>query len=238
MGVNKPSIETEWIEWKKQSPLPCEWESERHMLALLGRGPGAKQKARRLVEGDSLARLARMNSEDLRRMASLTPLEARRVQAAFLLGRRVELERGRPHPNLRRAKDVFSHLEPRLRGLQREVFVALLLDVQNRLQGEALVSVGTLTSSLVHPREVFRQAIAQGAAAVIVAHNHPSGDPDPSQADREVTRRLIRAGRLLGVPLLDHVVIGDQRFASLRSSMDFEASDSVAAEPFGRTANR
>lgn len=176
------------------------------------------------MECDSLAQLARKNQVELRCLGALTNLEAHRIHAAFALGRRVELDRRAPCPNLRRAKDVFAHLAPRLRGLQREVFVALLLDVQNRLQGEALVSIGTLTSSLVHPREVFRQAISQGAAAVIVAHNHPSGDPNPSNADREVTRRLIRAGQLIGIPLLDHVVIGQARFVSLRTSMDFETA--------------
>ncbi|MFT5200041.1 MAG: DNA repair protein RadC [Planctomycetota bacterium] len=202
-------------------------------MCLMARGHSARHKARKLVESDSLARLARKSPVDLQRLAALTPLEAQRVHAAFSLGRTVEVDRAQPKPNVRRAKDVFAHLEPRLRGLQREIFIALLLDVQNRLQGEVLVSVGTLTSSLVHPREVFRQAIAQGAAAVIVAHNHPSGDPDPSQADREVTRRLIRAGFLVGIPLLDHVVIGMGRFASLRTSMDFEASSTLAAESWG-----
>ncbi len=222
-----------WSEWKKQSPLQRDLELESNIVSLLTRGHSSKRKARQLVEGDSLAQLSRRSCDELQRLGSLTRLEASRLQAAFALGRSVELECSKPNPNVRRAKDVFAHLESRLRGLQREVFVALLLDVQNRLQGEALVSIGTLTSSLVHPREVFRPAIAQGAAAVIVAHNHPSGDPDPSQADREVTRRLIRAGRLVGIPLLDHVVIGAGRFASLRSSMDFDASGTVAAESWG-----
>jgi len=225
--VNTLSSETQWIEWEKKGPLRGSIEAEAWLLFLLARGCQAKEKAKRLMECDSLAQLARKSHLELRRMGSLTSLEARRVHAAFSLGRSVELERCAPSPNLRRAKDVFAHLEPRLRGLQREVFVALLLDVQNRLQGEALVSIGTLTSSLVHPREVFRQAISQGAAAVIVAHNHPSGDPNPSSADREVTRRLIRAGQLIGIPLLDHVVVGRGRFVSLRTSMDFEATGAV-----------
>ncbi|MCA9002255.1 MAG: DNA repair protein RadC [Planctomycetes bacterium] len=229
--MQEQSNETEWIDWKKQRPSALGNKAESILMEFMGRE--ARDKARSLVESESLSRLARRDQDELGRLGSLTRLEARRVHAAFALGRQVELERAKPNPNLRRAKDVYQHLEPRLRGLQREVFVVLLLDVQNRLQGEALVSVGTLTSSLVHPREVFRQAIAQGAAAVIVAHNHPSGDPDPSQADREVTRRLIRAGQLLGIPLLDHVVVGEGRFASLRSSMDFDVPTTVAAESMG-----
>ncbi len=98
-----------------------------------------------------------------------------------------------------------------------EVFVALLLDGKHRVTGFAEVSRGTLTSSLVHPREVFGPALRMGCAALIVVHNHPSGDPEPSSEDREVTKRLAEAGRLLGVPLLDHVVLGGGgRYTSLR----------------------
>ncbi len=122
----------------------------------------------------------------------------------------------------RRAKDVYQMLHPVLKDEAVEVFVALLLDVQNGVTGLVEVSRGTLTSSLVHPREVFGPALRLGAAAVIVSHNHPSGDPDPSIADKEVTRRLLEAGKLLGVPLLDHVVLGSEgRFCSLRTVLDF-----------------
>lgn len=126
-----------------------------------------------------------------------------------------------PTVSARRAKDVFALLREDYGAAGREYFLALPLDVQNRVIGVHVVSMGTLTSSLVHPREVFQPAILASAAAVIVAHNHPSGDPDPSQADREVTRRLIRCGHLLGIPLLDHVVFGQNEFRSLRTSMDF-----------------
>ena len=94
-------------------------------------------------------------------------------------------------------------------GEEREHFVALYLDARSRVKGACVVSIGTLSASLVHPREVFRPAIVAGAAAVIVAHNHPSGDVTPSAEDREATRRLVRAGELLGVPLLDHVIVAD-----------------------------
>ncbi len=103
-----------------------------------------------------------------------------------------------------------------------EVFVALLLNGKHRIFALAEVSRGTLTSSLVHPREVFGPALRESAAAVIVAHNHPSGDPEPSVEDLEVTRRLRDAGKLLGVPLLDHVVLGEEgRFTSLRDRVTF-----------------
>jgi DNA repair protein RadC len=111
-------------------------------------------------------------------------------------------------------------LRPILQHEPAEVFVALLLNGKHCVTGIAEVSRGTLTSSLVHPREVFGPALREGAAAIIVAHNHPSGDPAPSMEDVEVTKRLSEAGRLLGVPLLDHLIIGQgDSFASLRERL-------------------
>jgi DNA repair protein RadC len=116
---------------------------------------------------------------------------------------------------------VFELVAPLVRGLERETFLVLLLDGKHRLRRIERVSEGTLTSSLVHPREVFRPAIAEGAAAVVVAHNHPSGDPEPSAEDLEVTRRLLEVGRLVGIPVLDHLVLGEGRWVSLRERMKF-----------------
>jgi DNA repair protein RadC len=123
---------------------------------------------------------------------------------------------------MRSPRRVHELVAVELRGLERERFLVLLLDGKHRLKRREVVSEGTLTTSLVHPREVFRPAVRESAAAVVVVHNHPSGDPEPSLEDVEVTRRLIEAGRLLGIPLLDHVVVGDGRFASLRERMSFE----------------
>ena len=121
-------------------------------------------------------------------------------------------------------------------GLLREVmsepaveeFWLLLLDGKHRVTGASMVSRGTLTTSLVHPREVFGPAVRMGAAAVIVCHNHPSGDPEPSPEDLQVTRRLVQGGRLLGIPVLDHLILGDpenftpkRRYISLRERMSF-----------------
>ena len=109
----------------------------------------------------------------------------------------------------------------RKRGLpkKREVFLVLLLNAKNKVERVACVSIGTLTASLVHPREVFRGAILHGAASIILAHNHPSGDPTPSREDIEITERLAEGGKLLGIDLLDHVIVGTEgRFESLRES--------------------
>lgn len=163
-----------------------------------------------------LAVLARCGAAALRRELSLGEEGARRLAAAFALGRRVEASRWRRGEAVTSPGLVHRLMAPRLRGLERECFHALLLDGKHRLRSIERVSEGTQTASLVHPREVFRPAIAGNAAALVVAHNHPSGDPEPSQEDLAVTRRLVEAGRTVGIPLLDHVIVGRERFVSLR----------------------
>lgn len=119
-----------------------------------------------------------------------------------------------PASAIRTSAEVYAAFRARFEAADREEFLALFLDGKNRLQGFHVVSVGTLTTSLVHPREVFKAAILANAAALIVVHGHPSGDPTPSVEDRAITRRLKEAGELLGIGLLDHVVIGDRRYVS------------------------
>ncbi|MAE94776.1 MAG: hypothetical protein CL910_08965 [Deltaproteobacteria bacterium] len=117
---------------------------------------------------------------------------------------------------MRGPEDVFRHFHPRLRDARQEQFLVVLLDGRHRVLGEARASEGTLTASLVHPREVFRPALREGAAAIVLVHNHPSGDPSPSTEDRAVTQRLVRAGELLGIQVLDHVVVAERGWRSLR----------------------
>lgn len=119
---------------------------------------------------------------------------------------------------LRTSADVAELLRPLFEGLDREQFAVVLLDAKHRPIGMNVVSVGSLTSSIVHPREVFRPAVALPAAALILAHNHPSGDPSPSPEDVEITRRLRQAGEVLGISVLDHVVLGDESHFSFRDA--------------------
>ncbi|MGH7895986.1 MAG: RadC family protein [Candidatus Binatia bacterium] len=137
------------------------------------------------------------------------------IRAALELGRRASaspLPLGEP---IRDAAAVHAHVRGCLPQLDREVFLVLLLDGRNRFQGAVRVSEGTLTSALVHPREVFAPAIRAGAAAVILVHNHPSGDPTPSSEDAALTERLRQVGEVVGIRVLDHVVIGQGRYVSL-----------------------
>lgn len=195
--------------------------SELMGLVMTARRGDAPRRAERLLSVGGLAELSRATPEALA-LLGLTTLEGVRVAAAFELGRRVELAGSRPRRSLRSPARVYELMAPRLRGLSRESFHVLLLDGKHRLRRGHRVSEGTLTSSLVHPREVFSPAVREAAAAVILVHNHPSGDPEPSNEDIVVTRRLIDAGRLLGVPVLDHVVVADGGYVSLRERIGFD----------------
>ncbi len=137
------------------------------------------------------------------------------VRAGLELGRRAAATPLVLGEALRDAGAVYGHLGGRLAQLEREVFLVLLLDGRNRLLGELRISEGTLTAALVHPREVFAPAIRLTAAAIVLVHNHPSGDPTPSPEDAALTDRLRRAGELIGIKILDHVVVGQGRFVSM-----------------------
>lgn len=162
-------------------------------------------------------RFWRVGAEELVRYPNIGPCAAARVVACLELGRRaVSWPSGR-RQTVTTPQDVVGLLGARTRGLDREHFWALVLDTKNRLIRVVDVSVGSLNASIVHPRELFKEAVRASAASVVVCHNHPSGDPTPSGADVQLTRRLVRAGDVLGIELLDHVVIGDGgEWSSLR----------------------
>jgi DNA repair protein RadC len=173
------------------------------------------RRAVELLGTDGLHGLARAAPEELVRTGRLRPAAAVRLGAALELGRRVAARPWRVGTPFEGARQVFESFSPRLREARRESFLVLSLDVRHRLIAEELVSRGSLVASIVHPREVFRPAIRHAAAAIIVLHNHPSGDPTPSAEDRAVTERLRRCGETLGIPLLDHLIIGADRWVSL-----------------------
>ena len=167
------------------------------------------------VSDGSLRRLAQRPRAELLRAAGIGPTKAARLLAAIELGARLTREERPPIHRIREPDDVVRLFAGRLRDLQVEEFHLLALDSQSQVLREVLITRGLLNSSLVHPREVFRPAIAEAAAGIIVIHNHPSGDPTPSAEDRAVTRQLAEAGRLLDLPLYDHLIIAGDRFVSL-----------------------
>lgn len=200
---------------------PASALSTRELLALLLGAGGAGRTALDLASevlvryGGSLRLLGSAEPGELATAPGIGPARACTLVAAFELGRRMTAEPARREARIQGPADVFRRLGPALRDRRQEEFWALYLDTQNRVVSERRVTVGLLNSSLVHPREVFAPAIAHAAASLVLAHNHPSGDPDPSPEDLEVTWQLVESGRLLGIPVRDHIVIGDGRFVSL-----------------------
>jgi DNA repair protein RadC len=140
------------------------------------------------------------------------------LKASFELGRRLlQNEKDTPSgkPVFRNSREVYEYFRPKFYALKKERFLCALLDVKNRVYKEMIISEGTLTSSLVHPREVFRDAIKEAAASVLFIHNHPSGDPDPSKDDIRITKRLVETGKVVGINVLDHIIISDGNFLSM-----------------------
>jgi DNA repair protein RadC len=170
------------------------------------------------LAGGSLRRLAQRPPSELLQIPGIGPTKAARLAAAVELGLRTAREQRPAAVRIREPEDVAHLFRNRLRDLQVEEFHLLALDSQSQVLREVLVTRGLLNSSLVHPREVFRAAIAEAAAGIIVVHNHPSGDPTPSAEDRAITRQLTAAGRLLDLPLYDHVIIAGDRFVSFANA--------------------
>lgn len=168
-----------------------------------------------LRRGDgSLRRLATASHTELSAVPGIGPAVAARISAALELGRRLAREGPLERDRIRGPVDIYERCAPGMRDLAQEEFRVLLLTTQHAVLREITITRGTIDASIVHPREVFRAAIVENAAAMVLVHNHPSGDPTPSPEDIEVTRQLTAAGRTVGIAVLDHVVIGDGRYAS------------------------
>ncbi len=193
--------------------------SDGQLLAVLLRTGHARRSAVGVAR-DLLSRfenLRALSAAGFAEMASVSgigPAKAAQVMAALELGRRVQaqpLQQGMP---LRGSRDVFEACAPYLRDLKKEIFQVVLLNGKNRVIRTVTIATGSLTSCLVHPREVFAPAIRESSASVLLIHNHPSGDPTPSPEDLALSRRLVKAGEVIGIPVLDHLVIGDGHYVS------------------------
>jgi DNA repair protein RadC len=210
-------------------------ETERPRERLLAKGPQALTEAQLLAillrtgRRDSSAvqvamellhrvggvgGLAQCGIEELCAISGVGPAKAAQLKAAIELGRRSLAEPLSTGTRITCSHDLFKHFHPALRDLKHELFKVVLLDAKHTVLKEATVSEGSLTLSIVHPREVFALAVRESAASVIFLHNHPSGDPTPSPEDRQLTERLVAAGRVLGIRVLDHLVIGDGTYVS------------------------
>ncbi len=204
---------------------------EEGLLARVIGGPDAPAVARLVcARFPDLVRLRRASPEELAAIPGLDAARASALRASVEIGRRIVATPWPRGEKLRSSREVYRSLAPRLRDLRREVFLVVLLDGRNRKMEEVRVSEGSLSASIVHPREVFLPAVRLSAAAILVAHNHPSGDPRPSPEDREVTWRLADAGDLLGIRLLDHLIVGETAYWSF--------ADEGALRPHGSGSGR
>ena len=202
--------------------LGIEALSAQEILALiLGRGVSGESvmvTAQRLLSRfGSLKGIAGASVEELSQVKGIGVAKGSQIKAAFELANRVEAysEAGNK-PLVKTPEDVVGLVRGRLKGKKKEHFLALLVDTRNQLIKVAEISVGSLDSSLVHPREVFKEAISATAASVIFAHNHPSGDPTASEDDIRLTKRLAEAGEIVGIDVLDHIIISDRNYLSLK----------------------
>jgi len=196
--------------------------SASEILALiLGRGVAGESVTvtvqRLLSQFGNLKGIASASVEELSQVKGIGLAKAAQIKAAFELANRLEgyAETGKK-PLVKTPDDVVGLVRSRLKGRKKEHFLAVLLDTRGRLIKVAEISVGSLDSSLVHPREVFKEAISASAASVIFVHNHPSGDPDASEDDVKLTKRLAEAGEIMGIDVLDHIIIGDKEHLSLK----------------------
>lgn len=183
------------------------------LLRTGGKGMNVVEMANKILKKFSGSGLAKENFKELKNTFGLGPAKACEIIACFELGRR--LLQNKQSALLLSPKDVWDELKD-LRDHKKEHFVIFFLDSRNQEIKREIISVGTLSASLVHPREVFEPAIAHSAAQIIIAHNHPSGDSEPSEDDLTITRRLVEAGKILGIEILDHVVVAKKDFSSFK----------------------
>ena len=193
------------------------------LLAILLRTGTKEQSVIRVAE-QVLARykdigitaMMNMSVTELAAVHGVGTVKAATILAALELGRRISQKAAEKVEIVHGPEDAAHYAMPRFRFEQREHFAVMLLNTKNHILGLTDVSVGSLSASIVHPREVFRAALRYAAASMILIHNHPSGDPSPSHEDISVTQRLVRAGKIMDVPVLDHIILGDGRFTSLK----------------------
>ena len=173
--------------------------------------------AQLLARFEGIRGLMAAGIEELQEVKGIGPAKAIEVRAALELGRRVAAAPAAERPVIRTPDDAAAVVMENFRHLDREHFGVLVLNTKHQVLAHERVSVGTLNSSSVHPREVFKNAVRRNAAALVLVHNHPSGDPTPSRQDIELTRRLVEAGQIMGIEILDHIIVGDNKYTSFKA---------------------
>mgnify|MGYP001037253801 CR=1 FL=1 len=186
---------------------------------LIGKGTRKKTAidiARELLDRyESLQKLFSRSPSELITVKGIGSAKAAILSAAFELVRRIQSRKEGGKPSFKRSSDVAAYYLPLMRDLRKEVFKVLLLNRASRLIKEVPISEGTLDASVVHPRDVFREALLEPAGGIILVHNHPSGNPSPSEEDLRITKQLVEAGRLLGIKVYDHIILAGESYRSL-----------------------
>jgi DNA repair protein RadC len=191
--------------------------SNKELLAIIlrtgGRNENALDLAGRVIRNCKSENLAAASYAEIRKISGIGPAKACEILACFELGRR--LLKGKVSNLFLKPEDVWKELKD-IRGLKKEHFIVFYLDSRNQEIKREIVSVGSLNASLVHPREVFEPAVRVHAAQVILAHNHPSGNPEPSRDDLEINRRLVEAGKIMGIEVIDHIIVTAAGYLSFK----------------------
>lgn len=176
----------------------------------------AMNLANKLLNKNDIAKLSKLSVNELMKVHGIGEANACLLAACFELGRRALVEKDGQKIYINNAKELAEILMPTMSLLDQEHFKGIFLDARNRLIKDETIFIGSLNASLVHPREVFKAAIAVSAASIILVHNHPSGDPMPSLNDIKLTKRMIEIGQLMGIDVVDHVIIGKNKFVSMK----------------------
>jgi len=174
--------------------------------------------SQRVLSQFDLKQLSAINAPQLMKIHGIKSGKATQIIACFELARRLESFGTSTKFKINSPEDVYRRLYPAMRESKKEHFVELCLDTKNQVIREDTISIGSLNANVVHPREVFRTALIESAAHIIVAHNHPSGDPTPSREDIDITKKLVETGNIMGIAVLDHVIIGDGRHFSMKEA--------------------
>lgn len=192
--------------------------SDTELLAILLRvgsnGKSAIDMGRELINEFETFRNIDMRSFAELKRKGLGIAKIAQIKAAIEIGKRFNREKSLTKIRIKHTEDIVEYLMPYLRDLKKEIFKIILLDGKNKIIKDVTISEGILTKSIVHPREIIKEAVTESAAAIILVHNHPSGEPRPSQADIEITNRIISACELFGIKVLDHIIIGDNNYYS------------------------
>jgi DNA repair protein RadC len=166
----------------------------------------------RILKKFGINKFSRINPSEIMTISGIGKAKALRIIAAVEFAKRVKDKK--KISKITGAKDVYNYLKHKTSNMDKEHFIVILLDTKNKIIRDEIISIGTINSAIVHPREVFRNAIRENSNAIILAHNHPSGNPTPSENDIRITEQIIRAGRILDIKLLDHVIIGKDKYWS------------------------